>query len=91
MLPPRSDNRRSVEAVSQIIQQAPFALTDGEPLHLSVFGGWSVVEVCANERQAIGRRLYPGRADNPGVALSVEGGSAAFVRVSAWEMMPANA
>ena len=45
-----------------------------EPLRLRVFVDKSVVEVYANDRQAICRRVYPGRPDSLGVALFARGG-----------------
>ena len=50
----------------------------------------SVVEIFANDRQAIGRRVYPAHADSLGVALFAHGGTTQFKTVKAWEMMPAN-
>ena len=77
------DGRRTVE-------RAPLELPRGEPLRLRVFVDKSVVEVYANERQAICRRVYPGRDDSLGVVLFTEGGTAKFSRIKAWEMMPSN-
>ena len=77
------DGRRKVE-------RAPFELKDGEPLKLRVFVDKSIVEVYANDRQAICRRVYPGRTDSLGVALFATGGKATFSSVKAWEMMPSN-
>ena len=77
------DGRRSVE-------RAPFELKGGEALKLRVFVDKSVVEIYANDRQAICRRVYPGRDDSLGVFLFAEGGRAEFSGVKAWEMMPSN-
>ncbi len=77
------DGRRRVE-------RAPFELKPNEPLVLRVFVDKSVVEVYANDRQAICRRVYPGRNDSLGVTLFAIGGEAAFSQVKAWEMMPSN-
>jgi beta-fructofuranosidase len=46
--------------------------------------------VFANDRQAICRRVFPARQDSLGVVLFAEGAPAAFRKVTAWEMMPAN-
>ncbi|MBI5090855.1 MAG: GH32 C-terminal domain-containing protein [Candidatus Hydrogenedentes bacterium] len=70
------------------VERAPFALKVGEPLTLRVFVDKSIVEVFANDRQAIGRRVYPTRADSLGVYLFSEGGDATFKSVKAWRMMP---
>jgi beta-fructofuranosidase len=72
------------------VERAPLELKDGEPLRLRVFVDKSVVEVYANTRQAICRRVYPGRSDSLGVLLFASGGQAKFSSVKAWEMMPSN-
>ena len=59
-----------------VAERAPFTLNDGEDLHLRVFIDKSVVEIFANDRQAIGRRVYPGRPDSLGVVLFASGGEA---------------
>jgi beta-fructofuranosidase len=55
-----------------------------------VFVDKSIVEIYANDRQAICRRVYPGRKDSLGVTLFVEDGKAKFKKIMAWEMMPSN-
>jgi len=72
------------------IEKAPFAVRKGELLNLRVFVDKSVVEVYANDRQAICRRVYPGREDSLGVQLFAAGGQARVRRLRAWEMMPSN-
>jgi beta-fructofuranosidase len=52
------------------------AAAPGERLTLRVFVDKSVVEVFANNRQAIGRRVYPERIDSLGVILFAEGATA---------------
>jgi beta-fructofuranosidase len=59
-------------------------------LKLRVFVDKSVVEVFANDRQAVMRRIYPTRADSLGVALFSNGGPTKVPVVEAWEMMPSN-
>jgi beta-fructofuranosidase len=78
------ENRVSVE-------EAPFAVPDGQPLRLRAFIDHSVVEVFANDRQAITRRVYPEREDSDQVRLFSQGGTAAFSDIATWEMMPSNA
>jgi len=84
------DATRSGVDGRRVVEQAPLELNDGEPLALRVFVDKSVVEVYANDRQAICRRVYPGRDDSLGVVLFAHGGRAEFSRVKAWEMMPSN-
>jgi len=77
------EGRKSIEA-------GPLELGADEPLKLRVFIDKSVVEVFANDRQAVMRRIYPTRADSLGVKLFSKGGSATVRTLEAWEMMPAN-
>ena len=83
--------RSSLGEGSKTIESAPFHLADGEALRLRVFIDQSVIEVYANERQAIVRRIYPTMAERGQVALYCEEGSARVVSAKAWEMAPANA
>ncbi len=84
------DARKSGADGRRALEQAPFVLKKDEPLTLRVFVDKSIVEVYANDRQAICRRVYPARTDSLGVVLFTRGGKAAFSRVTAWEMMPSN-
>ena len=72
------------------LEEAPFEVADGENLELRVFVDNSVVEVFANDRQAITRRVYPERDDSDRVVVYCEGGSASFIDIETWEMMPSN-
>ncbi|KPJ68797.1 MAG: hypothetical protein AMS14_12000, partial [Planctomycetes bacterium DG_20] len=72
------------------VEAAPFELKAGEPLALRVFVDRSIVEVFANDRQAIARRMYPSRADSVGVALFSSGGPTKVPTLEAWDMMPSN-
>ena len=84
------DSTRSGVDGRRTVERAPLTLREGESLRLRVFVDASVVEIYANDRQAICRRVYPGRNDSRGVALFAEGGRAEFSSVRAWEMMPSN-
>jgi beta-fructofuranosidase len=84
------DARRSGISGRRVLEQAPFTLTAGEPLVLRVFVDRSVVEVFANDRQAICRRVYPGRKDSVGVSLFTREGEATVSSLRAWEMIPTN-
>jgi beta-fructofuranosidase len=84
------DSTRSGVDGRQTLEQAPLEQKDGEPLNLRVFVDKSVVEIYANDRQAICRRVFPGRSDSLGVVLFAKGGEATFSHVKAWEMMPSN-
>jgi beta-fructofuranosidase len=72
------------------VEAGPFALNDAEPLKLRVFVDKSVVEVFANGRQAVMRRIYPSRPDSVGVKLFSLGGKAHVTSLEAWEMAASN-
>ena len=86
------DSTRSGSQGRRVLESAPLKLRDDEPLKLRVFIDKCVVEVFANDRQAITRRVYPARDDSTGVALFMDGnaGASTEVQVKAWEMAPAN-
>jgi beta-fructofuranosidase len=69
-------------------QVAPFALATGEALRLRVFVDRSVVEVFANDRLCLTKRVYPSRHDSLGVQLFATGGLAMALAGAAWEMAP---
>lgn len=71
-------------------QKAPFALSAGEPLRLRVFLDRSIIEVYANERQALVQRIDPVREDSVDVKLFAKGGRASLVSLDAWDMAPSN-
>jgi beta-fructofuranosidase len=85
------DTRRSsLGQGPRSVEAGPLELKPGELLRLRVFVDKSVVEVFANDRQAVMRRIYPTRKESLGVALFSRGGSAKVARLQAWDMMPAN-
>lgn len=73
-----------------IKETAPFTLEDGEKLELHIYIDKSMVEIFANDRQAVTRRVYPERDDSTGIYLFCEGGNACFDDIKTWEMMPSN-
>jgi len=85
------DTRQSsLGASPRTIEAGPFALEEGEPLRLRIFVDRSVVEVFANGRQAVMRRVYPSREDSVGVRLFSAGGPAAVTTLEAWDISPSN-
>jgi beta-fructofuranosidase len=68
----------------------PFELAPGEPLKLRVFVDRSVVEVFANDRQAVMRRIHPILPDSVGVSLFSRGGPAKVRFVEAWDLDSSN-
>jgi len=85
------DTRKSSLAEGpKSVEAGPFELKQDEPLRLRVFVDKSVVEVFANNRQAVMRRIYPSRQDSIGVRLFSEGGAITVPVLRAWDMMPSN-
>ena len=70
-------------------QKAPFSLHPGEALRLRVFLDRSILEVYANERQALVQRIDPTREDSLGIAIFANGGPATLVALDAWDIAPA--
>jgi len=83
-------NRSSLKEGPKGIEGGPFELKSGELLTLRVFVDKSVVEVFANGRQAVVRRIYPSRRDSVGVTVFSKGGPATVTTLKAWDMMPSN-
>jgi beta-fructofuranosidase len=73
----------------KMIEEAPFELKDGEPLVLRIFIDKSIIEVYANDRQAIGRMVYP-TLGGRGISLFSEGGDITAKSIRSWEMSPSN-
>lgn len=84
------DTTMSGSEGSRIREEAPFALEEGEELELDIFVDISIVEVYANERQAICRRIYP---TEPATATGVRPiglADACILALDVWEMAPTN-
>lgn len=73
----------------KIVEEGPFSLSKGEQLTLRVFVDRSIIEVFANDKQAIGRNVYP-KAGGTGIRLFAEGDNVKVSSVKAWELMPTN-
>ncbi len=85
------DTRKSgPEGTPKAVEAAPFRLKDGERLKLRIFVDKSVVEVFANSRQAIARRIYPSRPDSVGVRLFSTGGDTHVHTLQAYNIAPSN-
>ena len=74
---------------NRIIEEAPLKLDNIETLTLRVFIDNSIIEVFANERQAITRRVYPEKKGN-GISLFSNGGDINIKSFKSWELMPSN-
>lgn len=79
----------SIDLGRRNIEAAPFQLKKGEPLVLRVFVDKGIVEVYANDRQAIARSIYPKLAGT-GVKLFAKGGDVKVLSVKGWELTPSN-
>ncbi len=73
----------------KMVEEAPFELKEGEPLVLRIFIDKSIIEVFANDRQAIGRMVYP-TLGGRGVSLFSEGGEILAKSIKSWELSPSN-
>ena len=74
------------DVVSLSVQRGPLELAANEPLTLHIFVDRSVVEVFANNRQCLTKRIYPARQDSRGVQLFARGGSAKLKSLDVWDM-----
>jgi len=85
------DTRKSgPEGTPKTVEAAPLKLKNGERLKLRIFVDKSVVEVFANSRQAIMRRIYPSRGDSVGVSLFSTGGATKVHALEAWNIAASN-
>jgi len=83
------DAAKSGSQGRMICEEAPFALEEGEALDVDIFVDHSVIEIYANDRQAICRRVYPSDpARATGVSAASDG--ADFGTINVWEMSPTN-
>lgn len=83
------DTRRSSLGFGRkAIESAPLELSDG-PLVLRIFMDKSIIEVFANDKQAIARSIYP-TLHGAGIKLFSNGSDAKVLALKAWEMTPSN-
>lgn len=73
----------------KVIEEAPLELKKNELLKLRVFVDKSIIEVFANDRQAIARMVYP-TLGGTGVSLFSEGGDVIAEKIRTWEINPCN-
>ncbi len=72
------------------VEAGPFELKAGERLKLRVFVDKSVVEVFANGRQAVMRRIYPSQPDSVGIGMFTTGGTTQVHTFESWNISPSN-
>lgn len=82
--------KSSLDEGPKSVEGGPLELNTSEHLNLRVFVDKSVVEIFANDRQAVMRRVYPTREDSRGVSLFSRGGEVNVKKIEAWDMAPAN-
>jgi len=78
----------SSDALGRADQTTPLTLADNAPLELHIFLDRSVVEVFANSRQVLTKRIYPSRPDSRGIECFALGGCATLRSLHAWEITP---
>ena len=67
-------------------QVAPFVLTPGEELELRIFIDRSIVEVFANGRQSVTKRIYPSKPDSLGIQAFSIGADSTIRSIDSWQM-----
>ncbi len=72
------------------VESAPLELGADDNLQLRIFVDKSVVEVFANNRQAIMRRIYPAGSNSTQVRLFSTGGSSTVRQLESWHISPSN-
>ena len=81
-----SRSSTSSEVSNRAAQRAAFEVPYGSSVDLRIFVDRSVVEVIANRRHYVAKRIYPARRDSLGVRAYARGGSATLRSFDAWHM-----
>ena len=76
----------SSEVSNRESQRCQLTLPHGQPVELRVFVDRSVVEVFADGRQYLTKRIYPASPTSMGVQLYARGGAATMRSLDAWRM-----
>tara|TARA_B100000029_G_C17604416_1_gene966927 strand:+ start:886 stop:2586 length:1701 start_codon:yes stop_codon:yes gene_type:complete len=74
------------DVLSRGPETGAFLLEPDETLKLRIFIDKSVVEVFANDRQAVAMRVYPGLKRSTGVSIRAQGSEAELISLDAWQM-----
>ena len=72
------------------VEAGPLELAKGEPVRLRIFLDKSIVELFANSKQAVMRRIYPSQADSLGIELFAEGGDVEVSNFRYWQIAASN-
>jgi beta-fructofuranosidase len=73
----------------KVIEAAPLKVKPNESVVMRIFVDRSIVEVFANDRQAIARSVYP-TLGGTGISLFSEGGNVEIESFKTWEIFPSN-
>ena len=76
------------DVVDRFGQSAPLTLAAGELLRLRIYLDQSVVEVFANGRQCLTKRIYPSRDDSRQIRFFATASPVELRSLDAWEMKP---
>lgn len=74
------------DVVSRGVQRGPLELAAHEFLTLHIFIDRSVIEIFANNRQCLTKRIYPARQDSRDVHLFARGGTAKLKSIDVWDL-----
>ena len=81
-----SRSSTSPEVLNRESQRAVFDVPFGHSVELRIFVDRSVVEVIADRRHYVGKRIYPARPDSVEVRAYARGGTATLRAFDAWRM-----
>ena len=83
-----SRSSTSADLIHSQAETGPLPLAADEPLELHIFLDRSVVEVFANHRQCLTKRIYPARPDSLGIGLLARRQSAVLRSMDVWQLSP---
>lgn len=81
--------KSSLEFGRKTIEEAPLKLAEGEALQLRIFIDRGIIEVFANDKQAISRAVYPTK-NGTGIQIKSLNGTAKIKNIETWELSPTN-
>ena len=84
------EGKEFIDRAPRKLEAGPFSLEPEEVLKLRIFIDKSIVEVFANDRQAVTRRIYPSRTDSLGVSVFSRGAGTSISSLQAWDMAATN-
>ena len=81
-----SNSSLSPKVMGRMPEVAEFDLKKGETLKVRIFIDKSIVEIFANDRQWMLRRVYPTLPESVGVSIKAHGNDAKIKSLKAWQM-----